>query len=164
MIKAVRINKRLIHGQVAMAWTKSLDLTGLVVVSDEAAANDIQKMTLKMAAPSSVKATTKTVDGAIHSLKNPRAKDIRLMTLVPNVKDAAKVTKAFPTGIELMNVGNVRKMTPPSGDKKTLSKGVTLTMSEIQDLEELIELYPGTVLQPTLAMEKRPAIFILNDF
>ncbi|HAQ1244562.1 TPA: PTS sugar transporter subunit IIB, partial [Enterococcus faecium] len=52
MIKAVRIDERLIHGQVAMTWTKSLNLTGLVVASDEAATNDIQKMTLKMAAPS----------------------------------------------------------------------------------------------------------------
>lgn len=43
MIKAVRIDERLIHGQVAMTWTKSLNLTGLVVASDEAATNDIQR-------------------------------------------------------------------------------------------------------------------------
>lgn len=91
MIKAVRIDERLIHGQVAMTWTKSLNLTGLVVASDEAATNDIQKMTLKMAAPSNVKVIIKTVDDAIHLLKDPRAKDMRLMVLVPNVKDAVKV-------------------------------------------------------------------------
>ncbi|MCH3668699.1 PTS sugar transporter subunit IIB, partial [Enterococcus faecium] len=119
MIKAVRIDERLIHGQVAMTWTKSLNLTGLVVASDEAATNDIQKMTLKMAAPSNVKVIIKTVDDAIHLLKDPRAKDMRLMVLVPNVKDAVKVAKAFPTEIELMNVGNAGKMTPPSEDKKT---------------------------------------------
>lgn len=135
MIKAVRIDERLIHGQVAMTWTKSLNLTGLVVASDEAATNDIQKMTLKMAAPSNVKVIIKTVDDAIHLLKDPRAKDMRLMVLVPNVKDAVKVAKAFPTEIELMNVGNAGKMTPPSEDKKTLSKEVMLTTSEIQDLK-----------------------------
>lgn len=93
MIKAVRIDERLIHGQVAMTWTKSLNLTGLVVASDEAATNDIQKMTLKMAAPSNVKVIIKTVDDAIHLLKDPRAKDMRLMVLVPNVKDAVKLRK-----------------------------------------------------------------------
>ncbi|HAQ6392734.1 PTS sugar transporter subunit IIB [Enterococcus faecium] len=164
MIKAVRIDERLIHGQVAMTWTKSLNLTGLVVASDEAATNDIQKMTLKMAAPSNVKVIIKTVDDAIHLLKDPRAKDMRLMVLVPNVKDAVKVAKAFPTEIELMNVGNAGKMTPPSEDKKTVSKEVMLTTSEIQDLKELVELYPDTVFQPTPAMEKRSAISILSDF
>ncbi len=52
-----------------------------------------------------------------------------------------------------MNVGNAGKMTPPSEDKKTLSKEVMLTTSEIQDLKELVELYPDTVFQPTPAME-----------
>ena len=32
-----------------MTWTKELKLNGLVVASDEAASNEIQKMTLKMA-------------------------------------------------------------------------------------------------------------------
>ncbi|MCH3669407.1 PTS mannose/fructose/sorbose transporter subunit IIB, partial [Enterococcus faecium] len=53
---------------------------------------------------------------------------------------------------------------PPSEDKKTLSKEVMLTTSEIQDLKELVELYPDTVFQPTPAMEKRSAISILSDF
>lgn len=53
-------------------------------------------MTLKMAAPSNVKVIIKTVDDAIHLLKDPRAKDMRLMVLVPNVKDAVKV-QSFPT-------------------------------------------------------------------
>ncbi|MDT2524365.1 PTS sugar transporter subunit IIB [Enterococcus raffinosus] len=164
MIKAVRIDERLIHGQVAMTWTKSLNLTGMVVASDEAATNDIQKMTLKMAAPSNVKVIIKTVDDAIKLLKDPRANEMRLMVLVPNVKDAVKVAKAFPTEIELMNVGNAGKMTPPSEDKKTLSKEVMLTDSEIQDLKELVELYPDTVFQPTPAMEKRSAKSVLSDF
>lgn len=163
MIKAVRIDERLIHGQVAMTWTKSLNLTGLVVASDEAAANDIQKMTLKMAAPSNVKVIIKPVEGAIQLLQDPRASEMRLMVLVPTVKDAVKIAKAFPTQIELMNVGNAGKMTPPSDDKKMLSKEVMLTSTEIEDLKELVELYPDTVFQPTPAMEKRSAKSILSD-
>lgn len=163
MINAVRIDERLIHGQVAMTWTKSLNLTGLVVASDEAAANEIQKMTLKMAAPSNVKVIIKTVAGAIQLLEDPRAQDMRLMVLVPTVKDAVKLAKAFPTQIELMNVGNAGKMTPPSEDKKVLTKEVMLTSDEIAALKELTELYPETVFQPTPAMEKRSAKSVLNS-
>lgn len=35
MIVCLRVDERLIHGQVAMTWTKELKLNGLVVASDE---------------------------------------------------------------------------------------------------------------------------------
>ena len=101
MIKALRVDERLIHGQVAMTWTKALDLTGLIVASDEAASNDIQKMTLKMAAPSNIKTIIKPVENIINLLKDPRSNDMRLMVLVSTVKDAVKIAKAFPK--EMLN-------------------------------------------------------------
>ncbi|WEV45712.1 PTS sugar transporter subunit IIB [Streptococcaceae bacterium ESL0687] len=163
MIKAVRIDERLIHGQVAMTWTKSLKLTGLVVASDEAANNDIQKMTLKMSAPSDVKVIIKNVDDAIKLLEDPRASQMNLMVLVPTVKDAVKVAKAFPTEVELMNVGNAGKMSGPSEEKVTLTKEVMLTQPELDSLKELVEIYPETVFQPTPAMEKHSAKAILSS-
>ena len=47
MIVCLRVDERLIHGQVAMTWTKELKLNGLVVASDEAASNEIQKNDIK---------------------------------------------------------------------------------------------------------------------
>lgn len=163
MITAVRVDERLIHGQVAMTWTKTLNLDGLVVASDEAAENEIQKMTLKMAAPADIRTIIKSVDGAIQLLQNPRSQEMRLMVLVPTVRDAVRMAKAFPQQIELMNVGNAGKMTPPSPDKKLLTKEVMLTPDEIAALKELIELYPETVFQGTPAMEKRLAKDVLAN-
>lgn len=163
MIKAVRIDERLIHGQVAMTWTKALNLNGLVVASDEAAKNEIQKMTLKMATPSNVKAIIKTVDEAITLLRDPRSSIMNLMVLVSTVKDAVKLAEAFPTEIEMMNVGNAGKMTPPSPDKKMLTKEVMLTSREIEELKELVKLYPDTFFQGTPAMDKRSAKSVLNN-
>ena len=96
MIKSLRIDERLIHGQVAMTWTKSLNLTGLIVASDEAATNEIQKMTLKMAAPSEIKTIICTVENAIAMLKDPRADKMRLMVITPTVADAVTIAKAPP--------------------------------------------------------------------
>ena len=59
MIVCLRVDERLIHGQVAMTWTKELKLNGLVVASDEAASNELQKMTLKMAVPEGIKCIIK---------------------------------------------------------------------------------------------------------
>ena len=164
MIKALRVDERLIHGQVAMTWTKALDLTGLIVASDEAASNDIQKMTLKMAAPSNIKTIIKPVENIINLLKDPRSNDMRLMVLVSTVKDAVKIAKAFPKEIELVNIGNAGKMTPPSEDKKMLTKEVMLTTNEISSLKELIDIYPETFFQGTPNMEKHLAKTILSTY
>ena len=51
MIAQLRVDDRLIHGQVALVWTKELDTPGIVVANDNAANNEMVQMTLKMATP-----------------------------------------------------------------------------------------------------------------
>lgn len=77
MIVCLRIDERLIHGQVAMTWTKELKLHGLVVASDEAASNELQKMSLKMAVPEGIKCIIKSVEGVSSILDDPRSEKMR---------------------------------------------------------------------------------------
>ena len=46
MIKLFRIDERLIHGQVAIAWSKALEFKVLMVANDESAASKTQTMAL----------------------------------------------------------------------------------------------------------------------
>ena len=55
MISMIRIDDSLIHGQVAVMWTKQLRISRIVVASDKIAANEIQVNSLKMAAPAGIK-------------------------------------------------------------------------------------------------------------
>lgn len=54
MIKITRVDERLVHGQVAFAWTNSLGADCILVVNDEAAADKIRATTLKLAAPAGI--------------------------------------------------------------------------------------------------------------
>ena len=56
MISMMRIDDRLIHGQVAVMWSKELGISRIIVASDAIASNEIQVSALKMAAPAGVKA------------------------------------------------------------------------------------------------------------
>ena len=104
MIVCLRVDERLIHGQVAMTWTKELKLNGLVVASDEAASNELQKMTLKMAVPEGIKCIIKSVEDVTTILDDPRSESMRLMVLVPMVKDAVTLCKRYKN-IEMVNIG-----------------------------------------------------------
>ena len=104
-ITALRVDDRLIHGQVAMTWTKQLAVQGIVVANDEAANDNTQKMALKMAVPGGIKSLIKPVDEAIRILNNPKASRMRILVLTRTVKDALKIRQSVGE-IGFLNVGN----------------------------------------------------------
>ena len=54
MIKVIRVDYRLIHGQVAISWVRKAGVDYLVVADDHAASDALVKMTMKLAQPSGV--------------------------------------------------------------------------------------------------------------
>ncbi len=54
----------MIHGQVAVVWTKELNTKLIVVANDHAANDKVMQMTLNMAVPDGVKCLIRTVDDA----------------------------------------------------------------------------------------------------
>ena len=155
MVKALRVDERLIHGQVAMAWTRDLGIQGIMVADDEAASNEMQKMTLKMAVPDGIKCIIKTVPEIIALLSNPRSEGMRILVLVKTVKNALEVYKAVP-GIEYVNIGNAGRFTSGDGtERMVISRSVSLTADEVGALKELVELATGTALQMVPSDEKK---------
>ena len=48
MIKHIRIDNRLIHGQVAATWKSNIGADAIIVCNDKVASDPIQKMVLPM--------------------------------------------------------------------------------------------------------------------
>ncbi|RII32311.1 PTS mannose/fructose/sorbose transporter subunit IIB [Clostridium chromiireducens] len=156
MIVALRVDDRLIHGQIAMAWSKDLGIKGIVVANDSAAKDEMQKMTLKMAVPSNIKLLVKSVEEAIVVLNNPKAANMRILVLTRNIKDALKIHENTE-GIEYMNIGNVGRFDGiDASEKTTISPTVMLTKDEIDSLKKLIEIEPNTSLQVVPSDEMKP--------
>ena len=55
MIVLLRVDDRLLHGQVAKTWTKKYSVDEILIVSDEVVDDEFSKMTLCLAKPSNVK-------------------------------------------------------------------------------------------------------------
>ena len=51
----VRIDERLIHGQVAMVWTNTVGASRIIVANDEAVKDDMIIAALKISKPAGVK-------------------------------------------------------------------------------------------------------------
>jgi len=146
-ITALRVDDRLIHGQVAMTWTKQLSVQGIVVANDEAANDNTQKMALKMAVPGGIKSLIKPVDEAIRILNNPKASRMRILVLTRTVKDALKIRQSVGE-IGFLNVGNTGRFDGIDvSEKLVLTPTIMLTKAEQQALKELVALDPKTCMQ-----------------
>ncbi|WP_026889481.1 mannose/fructose/sorbose PTS transporter subunit IIA [Clostridium beijerinckii] len=102
-----RIDSRLLHGQVATAWTKTVNPTRIIVVSDDVARDTLRKNLITQASPPGVKAHVVPVDHMIKLAKDDQHfGGQRAMLLFENPKD---VLRAVEGGIPLktINVGSM---------------------------------------------------------
>jgi PTS system mannose-specific IIB component len=139
MIAQLRVDDRLIHGQVALVWTKELDTPGIIVANDNAAANEMVQMTLKMATPTGKKLLIRSVQDAITVFNNPKASGMRIFALTNSVQDALAIAKAVPD-IGGINVANVGRFAENAKEATQLSPTLMLTDSELAALKELATL------------------------
>ena len=93
MIKLFRIDERLIHGQIAIKWSRHTGVDSIVVANDHAAANVMIQKSLKMAAPPGIKTVIKSIDDAIKTLNDPRCEPLKVLVLVNSPEDALKMAK-----------------------------------------------------------------------
>lgn len=142
MIKMMRVDERLIHGQVAVVWSKQLGTNRIIVANDEVINNEMQMMALKMAVPNGIKTYIKRVDDAIKILNDPRGEKFKIFVIVSSPKDACKVARSVK-GIEVINIGNYGRMEQSSGTngekREKLSNNVYITKEDKQYLKELTE-------------------------
>ncbi|GIN73788.1 PTS mannose transporter subunit EIIAB [Bacillus sp. J14TS2] len=102
-----RIDSRLLHGQVATAWTKTVQPTRIIVVSDAVAKDELRKKLIQQAAPSGVKAHVVPVKKMIELAKDDQHfGGQRALLLFENPQD---VLRAVEGGVplETINVGSM---------------------------------------------------------
>ncbi|AJH02024.1 hypothetical protein LF65_05513 [Clostridium beijerinckii] len=146
MINMMRVDERLIHGQVAVVWAKHLGVNRIIVANDEVVKNEMQMMALKMAIPSNIKANVKNVDDAIKILNDPRGEKLKIFVVVGSPKDAFRVAESVK-GINLINIGNYGRMEQPSasGKKREKLDDTVYVTEEDKKYLRLLAKYDGKV-------------------
>lgn len=106
-IRLLRIDDRLIHGQVATTWAKVTGISRIIVVSDEVAGNPLQKALLQQAAPPEIKANVISVAKLIEVASHHLLKDVKVMLLFTNPAD---VMNCYKQGIHFdsVNIGGMK--------------------------------------------------------
>lgn len=138
MISMVRIDDRLIHGQVAFVWAKHLGVNRIIVANNIVAQNDIQKMSLKMAVPDTVKCSILSIGEAISVLNDSRAKTLKILIVVNNPADARKIVEKVQD-VPYVNISNYGLLSRDLSSKKKVTDTVYLTDDDIEEFDKIFK-------------------------
>lgn len=105
-VTLLRVDDRLIHGQVVEGWVPFLKVDLVIVVSDSAASDEIQTALMKMALPASVGLLVLPVAEAAATLNSPQMSTRKALVLVPGPSEALTLVE---TGlvVKRINVGGL---------------------------------------------------------
>lgn len=140
MIKLFRIDERLIHGQIAIKWSRHLNVTHIIVANDFAASNKMMSSSLKMAAPAGIKTAIVTIDKAIELLNDSRSDNLSILLLVDSPKDAILLADKVDE-IKKINVGNYGRVAKEKNGvpRKSYSLNIYLDHIEKQEFQTLLD-------------------------
>lgn len=131
----IRIDDRLIHGQVANFWTNELNATRIMVINNLIASDDIQKSILRMAAPAGVATSIISKDVAVNNIKNNKYKGQRVLIVLKSPIDLLDLYK-MGLNIKNANIGNLSNRQ----NTEILRPNISVTLEEKKALKELINL------------------------
>jgi PTS system mannose-specific IIB component len=131
-IGLARIDDRLIHGQVATRWTKETNVTRIIVVSDEVAADTVRKTLLTQVAPPGVTAHVVDVAKMIRVYNNPKYAGDRVMLLFTNPTDVERIVEG---GVKLTSV-NIGGMAFRQG-KTQVNNAISVDEKDIEAFKKL---------------------------
>lgn len=146
MIKHLRIDNRLIHGQVAVTWMRRINADALAVVNDDVAKDRIQQMALPLAARDTKVLVLSHEKLQEYVRENP---DVSLFVIAKFPADALRILES---GLEVgeVNVGNAA---PIHGTKYILvdKKSIAVTEADAQVYRKIADLRGGELSSQTFA-------------
>ena len=162
-IANIRVDDRLIHGQISVLWLSHLQANRIMVIDDNVVADELLKMLLKVACPSSAKLSILSVSTAVSNLNNSKYVGDRILIVVKEPKTILDIIeKGF--NITEVNLGYMGLRE----NSVALSKQVYCTKQNLKDLQRLIDL--GVILYAKAipddkGFDVRKAVeYLLNSF
>lgn len=145
MIKHLRIDNRLIHGQVAVTWQKRIDAKSIIVCNDKVASDPIQKMALPLAARESKVLVLSIADTIQYAKDNPNE------TLFVIAKFPTDALAILESGVEVEEV-NVGNAAPIAGTDYVMveKRSIAATKEDAVVYRKIAELRGGKLITQTL--------------
>ena len=158
IINLVRIDDRLIHGQVTTVWTKEAKAERIIVVSDEVANDEIRSTLVKQAAPPGIKVSVVSIAKAAAVYKNPKYENDTVFYLFTTPTD---VMRLIEEGVPIKSI-NIGGMSFKTG-KKQITKAVSLDENDVSAFRKMHQMGVDLCLKVVITDPTVDFIKLLNQ-
>lgn len=134
MINFIRVDHRLLHGQVIYSWLKAVECDTIFVINDDVANNEARKNALRMVKPADKKLVMKSVDDAIKAIESGVTDKYKMFVVFSNIDDLTKFVLSVKD-IESVNLGG----TLSTKDSKMYFPQINLEDKDVESLKKIIE-------------------------
>ena len=117
MVTIMRIDDRLVHGQIVTMWLSEADAKLIVVADDLAAGDAMQQMILKMGVPAGVTLKVLSLADAYAVVESPQGRAENILLLVRSPQ-SAKAFLELGFQIDAINLGNISNRATRGGEKR----------------------------------------------
>jgi mannose/fructose/N-acetylgalactosamine-specific phosphotransferase system component IIB len=155
-LRLVRIDDRLIHGQVVAGWLRALGARRIVIVDDATARDEFLRDVLVLAAPQGVPVEVHDVaSGAARCIELARSAE-PVIVLARSPRTVLGLRQAG-VPIETVDLGGLGA----GPGRKRIHRTISVSPDEIQELRELEQL--GTRVEVQIVADDRPIPFRTLD-
>jgi PTS system mannose-specific IIB component len=137
MISLVRVDDRLLHGQIVCAWAPHIGADSLVVASDVAAGDSLVRDIIASCAHQGLSVEVMKIDEVAGGLATDGETAHKVILIVGDLADAMRV---YESGVEFdnLNIGNVHH--DDGGSGRSLTPSVVLNIADDEIIERFMKL------------------------
>jgi PTS system mannose-specific IIB component len=148
----VRVDNRLIHGQILEAWVPYMQASCLVVADDDVASDFFRETVIRMAVPRDIDVVISSVDDFARSHSFDEHSGRKTILLFSSV-GAARKARDLGFRFDRLNVGNV--YTEQGGVR--CGRSIHFTENDIEDILQMI--YEGVRVELRCVPKDKPLDF-----
>ena len=152
MIQLIRIDDRLLHGQVAYSWKAYLGYDAIVIISEDVVKDEIRKMAIKIAKPEGVRLAIRGLKEGVELLNNDKLKALKVFAVTDDIKTASQIFESLNEKPKL-NIGGLSKKT----DKEPYTSFAYLSIEDKKYLKKMKD--NGVEIEFRLVPNDKPKYF-----
>ena len=125
-ISLVRVDDRLIHGQIVESWVPNLNIGEIVVVSDEIVEDETRRAIMRFATPDDVDLKIMSVQDAIKYFPKALESKINVLILLPGLKEIIRLLDGG-LKVDKLNIGGMHYS---AGKKQSIGRAIFLSKED----------------------------------
>ncbi len=158
-IGLIRVDDRLIHGQVVTSWITQTGSTKIIIIDDELYENDYMKDVFAVAAPRGIPVDVMKVEQAVEVWKENQFNNATVLILL---KKISALKNVYEKGLKYGSV-QIGGLASGAG-KKRVVKAIALSDQDAADLKQLLDHGVDVYIQSMPGEKKVSAKSILEKY